>query len=519
MGLFPKLKHIFKKRKFLTSFVLGSLLALSQAPLYLIPFVFISLTGLLLLTSTETSLKNSFWVGWMFGLGYHVTGLYWIAFALGVDIHQFWWLIPFTVLGLPAFFAIWPGFALLFSTLIGAKGLARCITFAFFLAVGEWLRGHFLTGFPWNLIGYTWSFSIEMIQITSIIGIYGLTTLTILLGCLPYGIIKDKRMGDFLAVCVLFIGFFVFGTQRLTKEPTQYFEAINLRIVQPSISQTLKWDIKKTTQNYKKLLSLSTLPTEMKLTHIIWPESAIPFYLEENLWRRQEIMSKLPPNCLLITGGLRREFEGGTIDKIWNSLLVVDHNSNVIGIYDKSHLVPFGEYVPLRNWVPGIVKKVTFGSIDFSSGPGPRTLNLPQTPALSPLICYEGIFPGKVTHLENKPEWMINVTNDAWYGKTSGPYQHFEIVRMRAVEEGIPMVRVANTGISGIIDPIGRVLHTLELDEMGVIDTPLPKPLQKPTFFSKFKHIPFLIILFLILIRLMLFFRVLKKNNQLVEKL
>ena len=499
------------KKKYMVSCVLGALMALSQAPIYFTPIILLSFTGLLFLSDAPTrhAFKQMFWLGWFFGLGYHVAGLYWIAFALGVDIAQFWWLVPFAVLGLPAFFAIWSGLALAFTNFTKVEGIAKVFLFASLWALGEWVRGHFLTGFPWNLLGYTWLFSDEMLQVTSVIGIYGLTILTILLGCVPYLVFKHGRFVDAGAILGVFVGVAVFGILRLQDTPTQFHENVMLRIVQPNISQDLKWDVDKVRANYLKVLKLSTqqpATDHTKITHVIWPESAIPFYLEENTWRREEIMSKLPEGSILLTGGLRRAFDNRILSQIWNSFLAIGPEKRVLATYDKSHLVPFGEYVPLRQWLPGLVTKITYGSLDFSPGPGPQTLEIKNTPPFSPLICYEGIFPGKVTSTHSlkhggRPQWMLNVTNDAWYGTTSGPFQHFGIIRVRAVEEGVPMVRAANTGVSGIFDAYGRVHHELGLNKQGFIDAPLPKPLSTPTFYAQYKDLSFWVILLLMLLR------------------
>ena len=510
---YPNLSQISFKKTLFISLILGSALALSQAPVYFFPILFISFTGLLVLTDKSPPLifKRVFCVGWIFGFGYHTAGLYWIAFALGIDLAQFWWLVPFTVLGLPAFLGLWSGMALAVTFKVFQKrdsckfqAGATVFLFASLWALGEWLRGHLFTGFPWNLMGYTWLFSNEMLQVTSVIGIYGLTALTILLGCAPYGVIREKRLLEMVVMVCLFVCLWSGGAFWLRKNPTQYHEDIGLRIVQPNISQTFKWDAKRVQENYSKLLRLSQdhqghSSSGIKVTHVIWPESALPFYLEEEPWRRSKIMEALPEKSILLTGGLRREMVHGSLLKIWNSFLVIGSEGEVLATYDKAHLVPFGEYVPLRAFIPGLVKKVTHGTVDFSKGEGPQTVTVNGTPGLSPLICYEGIFPGNVTGTP-RPQWMVNVTNDAWYGKTSGPYQHFGSVRVRSIEEGLPLVRVANTGLSGVFDAYGRVIHSLKLNETGIIDTKLPKPHPTPTLFSRFGDLGFALIIFLMLI-------------------
>lgn len=491
---------LLKQGRYFASFGLGVLLVLTQEPFNAVPFI-VCLTGLLLVLdmSGGYSKKKVFMLGWFFGLGFHVAGLYWICVALGVDMSQFWWLVPFTVLGLPAFFGLWTGGALLLTHISGFQGLRKAVLFAVLFSLAEWGRGHALTGFPWNLLGYTWLCSDQILQVTSIIGIYGLTALTVLLGCVPYGFIKERKIAAPLAVLAIFGGMWVYGYGRLQDHPTLYHPDVTLRIVQPNIPQELKWDVEKITENYRKILNLSRQPSKEKITHVIWPESAIPFYLEEDQWHRQEIMKALPTGATLITGGLRREMVKGALVKIWNSLLVVGPSQEVVATYDKFHLVPFGEYVPLRAWIPSLVRKVTYGSVDFSPGKGPQTLTVPHSPPFSPLVCYEGIFPGDVVGAP-RPQWIINVTNDAWYGDTSGPHQHFGSVRVRAIEEGLPLARVANTGISGLFDGVGRVLQSLPLDGEGIIDAQLPLPLSHPTLFSYLRDWSFFLIIFLLIL-------------------
>jgi apolipoprotein N-acyltransferase len=269
---------------------------------------------------------------------------------------------------------------------------------------------------------------------------------------------------------------------------------VHVAVVPPNIPQTLKWDERLASQHLLKLISLSrarprpvrtnteeddTRPEPPRhVTHIIWPESAIPSAIDFSA--RHSVLGEIvPEGGALVTGATRIAGRGPDL-KAWNSLAVMNGEGRVVASYDKHHLVPFGEFMPLRGFLP--FDKLAVGAVDFSAGPGPRTIAIPGAPPASPLICYEAIFPGEVVDESNRPKWLLNVTNDAWFGISSGPHQHFASARLRAVEEGLPLVRAANTGISAVIDPYGRVLTRLGLDQAGVIDAPLPAALTPTPF-------------------------------------
>jgi apolipoprotein N-acyltransferase len=264
----------------------------------------------------------------------------------------------------------------------------------------------------------------------------------------------------------------VAGAIRLETLPTGS-TGLWLRIVQPSIPQSLKWDPAAAERNLRLLLDLSGGPTSHPLAAVVWPEAATPFLLERDAPRRREIGAVASDQSYVITGALRAASAVGPVSQIFNSIEVLNGKGDIVALYDKAHLVPFGEYVPFRQILD--LKKITPGTLDISAGRGPRTIELPGLPAFAPLICYEVIFPGAILDEHNRPAWILNLTNDAWYGRSSGPYQHFAIARVRAVEEGLPLIRVANNGVSGAIDPAGRVLARVDLDSIGHADLPLPE--------------------------------------------
>jgi apolipoprotein N-acyltransferase len=469
------------------SFLLGLCATATLPPIDLTPLLLVAFPGLLWLDETSPGLWASFRLGYGFGLGFFISGLYWIAAALLVDIASFWWLIPFAVIGLPALFSLYIGSMLLVTKLVTRRlrltGTARVFVFAMAWTISEWVRGHAFTGLPWNLIGYTWSGgfpgAIAMLQSVAWIGIYGLSFVTVLAASLPAllgvsslsPVSRGRTVFPTIASAALILVPSVLGAIRLETTPTTD-TGVWLRIVQPSIPQSMKWDPAAAERNFRLLLGLSAASGSRSVTAVIWPEAAFPFLLERDPAVKQEIGAVAPIRGYVITGAVRANPPPHPVRQIWNSLEVLNRESEIVASYDKAHLVPFGEYVPFRDSLP--LKKITPGTIDYSAGPGPRTIALPELPSFAPLICYEVIFPGAVVDEHDRPAWILNVTNDAWYGQSSGPYQHFAIARTRAVEEGLPLVRAANNGVSGVVDPLGRVLARIDLNTVGYADLPLP---------------------------------------------
>ena len=484
-------------RRYGLAFLLGLAAAAAMPPLDLMPLLAVAFPGLLWLDDGSAGPGASFRLGWVFGFGFFLAGLYWIAAALFVDIDRFWWLVPFAAAGLPAGFAIYVGLALfatsLVSRILRLPAAARVFGFAVAWSMAEWARGHALTGLPWNLIGYAWSGgfpgAIAMLQSVAVVGIYGLSFVTVLAAALlallgsprPGPMPAVRRWAPAIAAGVLILVPVGGGAIRLATTAT-VLTATRLRLVQPSIAQDLKWDPAAARDNFRRLLDLSRAPAREPLAAILWPEAAVPFLLGRDEPARQAITAIVPKGGYLITGALRANPPPAPVDKIWNSIEALDDRGDIVAHYDKAHLVPFGEYVPFRSLLP--LTKITAGTMDLSAGSGPRTLALPGLPAFAPLVCYEAIFPGAVVDEGDRPAWMLNVTNDAWYGRSSGPYQHFAIARTRAVEEGLPLVRVANNGISAVVDPLGRVLARTDLDAIGYVDAALPASVARTPYAS-----------------------------------
>jgi len=500
-ALAAKLAACRGRRRYGLGFFLGILAAAALPPIDAIPLLVPAFTGLLWLHDGVESRRGSFLLGWWFGFGFFLAGLYWVGISMLVDPLHFGWMIPFAVGGLSAGFSIYTGLALLLVRLSGARGVGRVLALAIAWSVGEWLRGHLLTGFPWNLVGYAWTVDAAPLQLAALVGSYGLSLVTVLIAALPAalgGPAPVRRPLSILGTAALLVlALWGGGAARLAGDTDIMVPGVRLRLVQPDIAQTAKWQPERIRENILTQLRLSAGPGADKITDLVWPETAVPYVLAEEPELRAALATVIPKGGLLLTGTLRRTRSAGNgageAFRYYNSLAAVDDRGEIVAAYDKFHLVPFGEYVPFRGILP--IDKLVPGRGDFSTGPGPRTLALPHLPPVSPLICYEAIFPGEVVDEAQRPAWLLNVTNDAWFGRSSGPYQHFESARLRAVEEGIPLVRDANTGISGIVDPYGRVIAKLGLGQAGVLDSPLPAPIPGRTPFARYGETGFALLL------------------------
>jgi apolipoprotein N-acyltransferase len=494
-------------RRYGLAFLLGVLLAGALPPVDVTPLIFVAFPGLLWLDEGSRGIWASARLGYVFGLGFFLAGMYWVAAALFVDIGSFWWALPFAALGLPALLAFWPAAALLV-TAVGSSRLrlspnARICLFVVAWSAAEWGRGQAFTGLPWNLVGYAWSGAFPgallFLQSAAWVGIYGVSFLTVLAASLLalFGtpsllpLPALRRAAPAFAAAALILVPAAAGAVRLNLLPT-VSTATWLRLVQPSIPQSLKWDPAAAEANFHRLIELSASPAEHPLAAVLWPEAAATFLIERDAAHRDAIAAVAPKDGYVITGALRANPPPGPVTQVWNSIEAVDRSGTIRARYDKAHLVPFGEYVPLRELLP--LPKITAGAIDLSAGPGAQTIALPGLPGVAPLVCYEAIFPGAAIDPEQRPAWILNVTNDAWYGRSSGPFQHFAIARTRAVEEGLPLVRVANNGISGVVDAAGRVLARTGLDAVTYADVALPEA-GPPTLYSRAGDWLFLLLL------------------------
>ncbi len=519
---FEVIGSVSHRMRCVISFVAGALSVLSMAPFFLWPLLFFTFPVLLLILDAElrdepkrlrpSGFFSSHYfrvgvIGWFFGFGYFVAGLYWFAHAFLVEADRFALLIPLAVLAMPAFLSLFYALAVVPVCFVSGR-VARYFSLVFGFGVMEWLRGHILTGFPWNALGYGLTANDGMLQLASLFGLYGLNFLAVLFFAAPFLIIGYAEKGGrkrsrtvFAIVMALMAVAASWGYYRLNiKRDLAFVEGVQLRLVQPNIPQIKKMDLAYVPWNFRELLRYSnTVNGKFKLdgmTHLIWPEVAVRALLAEQPDAISEIAKLLPDGVSLIAGSLRREQVDDSF-RVYNSLMVFDDQARLKAVYDKTHLVPFGEYLPLQWLLERIgLEQITRQKGGFSAGDGTRWMKADGLPPFSPLICYEAVFPDKIYQAGKRPEWLLNVTNDAWFGDSTGPYQHFHQSRVRAVEEGLPLVRVANTGVSGVIDAYGVVLQKMPYGVGGIIDHRLPKAIPL-TYYSWWRYFIFPIFAFL----------------------
>ena len=469
-------------RLWITAAGLGALAALALPPVHAVPVLLVSIPGLLVLVGAAASWKRAFWVGFAWGWGHFAAGLYWITHAILTEVDRFWWLVPIAVpaLALPlAAFVAGPA-ALAWKA---RPGWPRVLVFGGAWVLFELLRGFVFTGFPWNLLGTVWAFGALPVQGAAWVGVHGLSLATVLVVATPL-LGRRAMLGGAAALA----GFALFGLVRLwPAEPEP--QRAGLLIVQGNIAQEVKWReehripiLRRYIEGTREaaLAALRELPEDHGLV-VIWPETAVPFLLADDPEVRQLVAGALPQRAMLLSGSVRAEFgPDRRARRVFNSLVAVDPAGEVRGVADKVHLVPFGEYMPLSGLLP---IRVVQGGMDFTPGENLQPVRAGWVPPFGALICYEVIFPAMVVPRE-RPEWLVNLTNDAWFGISAGPWQHLATARLRAVEEGLPLARAAQTGISAVFDARGREVARLGLGETGVLRAPLPSP-RGPTPFAR----------------------------------
>jgi apolipoprotein N-acyltransferase len=482
-------------RRVLVAFLAGAFATLALAPLNIWPAPFLAFPILIWLIDGSAAGRlggtlAAAGAGWWFGFGYFVVGLYWIGNALLVDAKTFGWLLPFAVVALPAALAVFTALGTALARLLWGRGPSRVLALAIGLTVSEWLRGHLFTGFPWNAFGYALASPLPLAQGAALVGIWGLTFLAVAIYAAP-AVLADDR-GDTRRPWVapalgaaLLAALAVYGALRLQATPTTFVDGVRLRIMQPDLQQDEKFNYSQKQQVMDRYLALSDRASGPRssglrdVTHLIWPESAFPFFLTRDAGALAQIAALLPAGTVLITGAVRAP-EGvpeAAVTRAYNSVYVIDHDGSILSVYDKVHLVPFGEYLPFQEFLEQLgLQQITKLRGGFIPGDRHRVLKVPRAPDVLPLICYEIVFPEAVPRGE-RPGWMVNLTNDGWFGVSPGPYQHLQQARIRAVEQGLPLVRAANTGISAVIDPIGRIIDRLPLGTDGVLDARLPQPI------------------------------------------
>jgi apolipoprotein N-acyltransferase len=463
---------------------LGVLAALALPPIYALPVLLVAFPGLLALIDAAPGPVVAARRGWWFGFGLHLVGLYWITEAILIEAARFWWFVPIAVPALAAtlaaFIAVAAGLARL-----ARPGWPRVLALAGAWVLADLARQFIGTGFPWNLLGSVWEFPGWLgdvcIQAAALTSIHGLTLVTVVLALTPS--LSWRWRGAGVAFLCAWAAFGIFRLQ----QPLPPAPGLNVVLVQGNVAEGQKWDrslLNSIFERYLRLTAEGIARSGSGPAVVVWPETASPFLLQTDALARQYI-NEAAKGAPALVGALRFDSDG----RLRNSLFALSGTGSVVATYDKWHLVPFGEYQP--SWFPAGIQIVPGGGL--ASGPGPRTLHVPGLPPVGPFICYEAIFPGQVVDNADRPAWMVNITNDAWFGDSSGPRQHLAAARIRAAEEGLPLLRAANTGITAAFDAHGHELARLARATPGVLVVPLPAALPPTPFARLGLIIPFLL--------------------------
>lgn len=477
-------------RRALVAFLAGAFAVLTQAPYDFFAAGFISFPVLVWLLDgavVETPggllrrLRPAFAIGWWFGFGYFLAGLWWVGGAVLVEAESFAWALPFAVVGIPLILAFFYGFAAALARLLWGDGIGRIAALAFAFGVAEWLRGFLFTGFPWNPVGLAAMPVPLLMQSVSVTGMIGMNALAVFVFAMPglFAGRRDVRLGIALAA-VLVAAHVGYGYFRLMSPLPEPGRSINVRIVQPNIDLSEKWDGSVVDRVFADLLEQSGRAPEAdagKPELILWPETSVPFLFTERPDALVAIGEMLGEGQMLIAGAVREEGDptASAGARYYNSVVAINDKGEIVDAVDKVHLVPFGEYLPFADLLSRIgLTQLVAGPMNFAAGTDRHAIALPGGSSVMPFICYEIIFPGLVAVDVASSEIIVNVTNDAWFGDTPGPYQHFRQAQVRAVENGLPVLRAANTGISGIVDSHGRVVDALAMNVRGIIDLTLP---------------------------------------------
>jgi apolipoprotein N-acyltransferase len=466
----------------LMALLLGAATTLALPPVHAVPVLLLTFPAFLGLIGRAQGWRQAVWWGALFGFGHHVTGLYWITHSLFTDIGRWFWLVPVAAPGIAlpvALFSVIPALA----AWKAPAGWPRVLAFAGAWVLAEMLRGVLFTGFPWNLLGTVWAFHALPLQPAALLGVHGLSLMTALLAALP--VLGWRRATPVLAGA---LALWMAGSAWRLRQPAPPDLPAQLVLVQGNVAQEVKWAEEQRVPIFLRYVALTREASQAAAAAhpgqtiiAVWPETASPFLLTQDREAQRLAAEALPETGVLLAGTVRAAWDSsGQLSEIWNSLATLDSAGRLGPVYDKAHLVPFGEYMPLGGLLP--IRVVT-GGRDFSAGPGRVALRIGALPAFNPLICYEVIFPGRVAG-EERPGWLLNITNDAWFGHSAGPFQHLAAARLRAVEEGLPMIRAAQTGISAVFGPRGEQRARLALGETGTVNAPLPGALPG-TFFSR----------------------------------
>lgn len=504
-------------RRFLLLVVAGAIAGLSVPPLFIVPALFVTfpiwvwcLDGAERKTGLRRLFGPAFTIGFAFGWGYFTVAFHWLGAAFFVDGGVMIALMPFAILALAAMIAFFWGVASALAHLLWSHGPWRILTLATFLTLAEWARGHVLTGFPFDLLGYALTPTDEMMQITAVIGIYGLTFVAALLAMTPALIwpadnrsLSRRLLPFFLAIGVI-AAQLGYGYNRLAGIVATPRQDVSMRLVQPMVYEHADWGQADPVALIDRLIMLSDMrmnPEDKGLadiTHLVWPESSLPFFLSTYPDALARIARMLPDGAMLLAGAPRQQYEPGATQSAgppYNSLLAINSDGEVIASYDKAHLVPFGEFLPFQDFFGRLgIKQFVPGAEGWGHGDARRRLMaLPNTPKFLALICYEILFSGDLGDVAGA-QYLLNITNDAWFDGSIGPAQHAHHARVRAVEEGMSLIRAANSGLTFATDPLGRVKAQLAPLQMAALDV-RPDQRLASTVFAQVRYWPLLIAL------------------------
>lgn len=506
-------------RRFMLLVIAGAIGGLSVPPFFILPALFISmpiwvwcLDGAERLSGWRRFLSPAFVIGFAYGLGYFTLAFHWLGAAFLVDGGPMVFVMPFAIVALAALIALFWGVASALAHIFWSEGAGRIVTLSIFLGAAEWARGHFFSGFPFDLLGYALTANDEMSQLASVIGVYGLTLLAALLSFTPALVwppdqrTMTRRLVPFFLAIVVIVGQLGWGHYRLVNTSLTKRTDMKMRLVQPMVLDHAEWAVAKPAQIIDRLISLSETrtgpndPGLADITQLVWPESSLPFFFADYPEALSRIGKMLPEKGVLLTGAPREEYaaRSQTPDKsppAYNALVAIDHSGEIIASYDKTHLVPFGEYLPFPQFFAMLgLRQFVPGANGWQPGTGPRLMAVPGTPAFLALICYEAIFSGDIGQIADygpaRAQFILNITNDAWFDGSIGPAQHADHARLRAVETGLPLVRVANSGKTMLVDPLGRVTASLAPETINVLDV-VPDHRLPATLFDRFGYWPF----------------------------
>ena len=487
-------------------FIVGCISSLGFAPYHIFIFTIISFCFSFVILDNTKEKKKAFILGFIFGFGHQVTSLYWIAVSFDIANYGGYLGGALAVVCLSIFLSLITATSFFLIKLFANRlnNISAAVLMIIILSISDWVRGNILWEFPWTPISAIWAFSKLTISPFALLGSwgYGLITFSLMVGIyfLKYNL-KQGLLMIFPFIFILFLGLLPI------KKYSENSSIINIRLVQPNIKQADKWNIKKLDEHVKKLINLSNIKSIKKIDLVIWPETAIPFDIEKDNKKFRESLAEVNS---LIVGAVRKNKNLGEL-KIYNSLFLIKDSFKSIQYHDKLKLVPFGEFIPFRKLLK--FKKFTLGGIDFSTGEEVKVLKLNRNIKVLPLICYEVIFPQITREESHKYNLIVNITNDGWYGKSAGPYQHLALAKIRAVQEGKFLLRAANTGISAIINYDGEVIEKIDLGRKGILDKELVLT-KKNTMYSKLGDSIFLTLLILLSILLI----ILNINNKWVNK-